>query len=71
MRRIRIPNLNTANPSYPELNGANNNPAYDAWNKYGDESNNAITLNGVDYQGKSKPLSFAEQAIKEFGASRC
>jgi len=47
-------NLNTANPSFPELNGAGNNPAYDAWNKYGDESNNAITLNGVDYEGKKQ-----------------
>ncbi|MBZ5856305.1 TonB-dependent receptor [Flavihumibacter profundi] len=44
---------NTANPAYPELNGENN-PAYDAWNKYGDENNNAITLSGVNYQGGKK-----------------
>ena len=31
-----------------------NNPAYDAWNKYGDESNNAVTLSGVNYEGKSQ-----------------
>ena len=47
-------NLNTANPAYPELNGAENNPAYDAWNRYGDESNNAVTINGVNYQGGNK-----------------
>jgi len=46
-------NLNTANPAYAELNG-NNNPAYDAWNKYGDENNNAVTISGVNYQGGSK-----------------
>lgn len=43
----------TANPDFPELSG-DNNPAYDAWNKYGDENNNAVTLSGVDYQGKSQ-----------------
>jgi outer membrane receptor protein involved in Fe transport len=41
---------NTANPSYPELNGENN-AAYDAWNKYGDENNNAVTVSGVQYKG--------------------
>jgi outer membrane receptor protein involved in Fe transport len=46
-------NLNTANPLYPELNG-DNNPAYDAWNKYGDENNNAVTINGVNYMGSAK-----------------
>jgi iron complex outermembrane recepter protein len=46
-------NLNTANPLYPELNGANN-PAYDAWNKYADENNNAVTINGVNYNGPNK-----------------
>ncbi|PSR52018.1 energy transducer TonB [Adhaeribacter arboris] len=46
-------NLNTANPSFPELAGANN-PAYDAWNKYGDENNNAVTLSGIQYQGKNQ-----------------
>ena len=46
-------NLNTANPAYPELNGENN-PAYDAWNRYADENNNAVTINGVNYQGAAK-----------------
>lgn len=45
--------LNTANPSFAELNGANN-PAYDAWNKYGDENNNLATVDKVSYQGKNQ-----------------
>ncbi|WP_207434268.1 TonB-dependent receptor [Sabulibacter ruber] len=45
--------LNTANPLFPELSGANN-PAYDAWNKYGDENNNAVTISGVQYGGKNQ-----------------
>lgn len=44
-------NLNTANPDFKELNGAANNPAYDAWNRYGDENNNAVTIQGVTYNG--------------------
>lgn len=47
-------NLNTANPAYSALNGAGNNPAADLWNRYGDESNNAVTINGVNYNGGSK-----------------
>jgi iron complex outermembrane recepter protein len=41
----------TANRSFPELNVADH-PAYDAWNKYGDDGgSNAVTINGVDYLG--------------------
>lgn len=43
-------NLVTANPSYPELNG-DANAAYDGWNIYGDENNNAVTISGVTYNG--------------------
>ena len=46
-------NRSTANPSFVELNGSNN-PAYDGWNKYGDENNNALTVSGVQYQNKSQ-----------------
>jgi len=46
-------NRSTANPSFPELAG-DNNPAYDAWNKYGDENNNAVTVSGVQYQGRNQ-----------------
>ena len=41
----------TGNPNYPELNVADH-PAYDAWNKYGDDSgSNAVTVSGVNYNG--------------------
>ncbi|MBL0745041.1 TonB-dependent receptor [Chryseolinea lacunae] len=41
----------TGNPNYPELNVADH-PAYDAWNKYGDDSgSNAVTVSGVTYNG--------------------
>ena len=43
----------TANPAFPELSG-DNNPAADLWNKYGDENNNAVTISGVQYQGRSQ-----------------
>ncbi len=47
-------NLNTANPSFPELNADADNPAYDAWNKYGDDSgSNAVTLTGLTIPGHS------------------
>jgi len=40
--------LNTANPSFADLSGAENNPAYDAWNKYGDDGgSNAVTISGL------------------------
>ncbi len=43
---------NTANPTFPELNGSNN-AAADLWNKYGDENNNSVTITGVQYNGTS------------------
>jgi iron complex outermembrane receptor protein len=46
---------NTANPDFPQLSGANN-PAYDGWNKYGDEKNNNVTVNAF-YQGKEKQFN--------------
>ena len=46
-------NLNTANPAFPELSG-DNNAAYDAWNRYGDENNNAVTINSVKYNGANR-----------------
>lgn len=47
-------NLNTANPSFPELAGNENNPAYDAWNKYGDDNgSNAVTISGLTIPGKA------------------
>jgi len=49
------PNLtpSTANPLFAELN-VQDHPAYDAWNKYGDDGgSNAVTMNGVDYNGNA------------------
>ena len=45
--------LSTANPTLKAFTGTGNNPAYDAWNKYGDESNNAVTISGVRIPGGS------------------
>ncbi len=42
-------NKNTANPSYPALNGANN-IAFDGWNKYGDDAlagSNTVSITGL------------------------
>lgn len=36
--------LSTSNPKNPEFTDGENNPAYDAWNKYGDERNNLVTV---------------------------
>jgi len=45
-------NLNTANPQFPDLNADADNPAYDAWNKYGDDNgSNAVTLSGITIPG--------------------
>ncbi len=41
----------TGNPLYPELNVADH-PAYDAWNKYGDDNgSNQVTVAGITYNG--------------------
>jgi iron complex outermembrane recepter protein len=46
--------LNTANPKFSELNSDIDNPAYDAWNKYGDDSgSNAVTISGLTIPGKT------------------
>ncbi len=41
----------TGNPLYPELN-VSDHPAYDAWNKYGDDNgSNSVTVTGINYNG--------------------
>jgi iron complex outermembrane receptor protein len=43
----------TGNPSYSELDVIDH-PAYDAWNKYGDDNgSNAVTITGLSYKGKT------------------
>lgn len=47
-------NLNTANPKFAELNADADNPAYDAWNKYGDDNgSNAVTISGLTIPGQT------------------
>jgi len=42
----------TGNPAYPELN-VPDHPAYDAWNKYGDDTgSNQVTVSGITYNGQ-------------------
>lgn len=42
----------TGNPNYPELD-IPDHPAYDAWNKYGDDGgSNAVTINDITYNGQ-------------------
>lgn len=46
--------LNTANPRFSELNADTDNPAYDAWNKYGDDNgSNAVTISGLTIPGQT------------------
>lgn len=47
--------LASANPAFPELSG-DNNPAYDAWNRYGDERNNNVPVS-VFYNGKDQTFN--------------
>ena len=44
-----------SNPNFPTLTG-DNNPAYDAWNRYGDENNNNVPVS-VFYQGKDQTIN--------------
>lgn len=48
-------NLNSANPRFPELSG-DDNPAYDAWNRYGDERNNNVAVTAL-YNGKNETFN--------------
>jgi outer membrane receptor protein involved in Fe transport len=46
-------NLKSANPAYPELNGANN-IVFDGWNKYGDDAlagSNTVSITGLTING--------------------
>lgn len=48
-------NLSSSNPAFPEFGGGNN-PAYDAWNRYGDENNNNVPVS-VLYKGKNQTFN--------------
>jgi outer membrane receptor protein involved in Fe transport len=48
-------NLKSANPGFPELNGASN-AAFDGWNKYGDDAlagSNVVSISGLNINGKA------------------
>lgn len=47
--------LNAANPRFPELSGGDN-PAADAWNRYGDERNNNVAIK-VNYKGANETFN--------------
>lgn len=49
-------NRASANPAFPELGSGETNPAYDAWNRYGDERNNNVAV-AVNYLGKRQTFN--------------
>ena len=57
-------NLSTSNPSFPQFSSGGTNPAYDAWNKYGDESNNNIPI-AITYQGKTQTFNVRRTGFYE------
>jgi iron complex outermembrane recepter protein len=61
-------NKNTANPSYPALDGANN-IAFDGWNKYGDDAlagSNTVSVTGLKIDGvTNKTLTVARTGYWE------
>ena len=61
-------NKNTANPSYPALNGPSN-IAFDGWNKYGDDAlagSNTISITGLKIDGaNNKTLTVARTGYWE------
>lgn len=49
--------LKSSNPKFPVFNSPDNNPAYDAWNRYGDERNNNVSVQVVDPAGKTQTFN--------------
>lgn len=60
--------LNSANPRFPELSGADN-PAADLWNNYGDERNNNVSVkvkyNGVNETFNVRRTGYLERDLVE------
>ncbi|RSK43517.1 TonB-dependent receptor [Hymenobacter perfusus] len=48
-------NLASANPRFPELNGASN-PAADLWNRYGDDNAGNVSIT-IPYQGRNETFN--------------
>jgi outer membrane cobalamin receptor len=61
-------NKNSANPSFPALNGSNN-AVFDGWNKYGDDAlqgSNTVSINGLNIDGiTNRTLSVARTGYWE------
>ncbi|GAA3965128.1 TonB-dependent receptor [Mucilaginibacter dorajii] len=61
-------NLKTANPAFPAVSGTDN-PAYDGWNKYGDDAlagSNTVVVKGLTVDGKAMPgLTVARTGYNE------
>jgi len=57
-------NLTSSNPKFSEFSDPGSNPAYDAWNKYGDESNNNNPIS-VTYQGKTQTFNVRRTGFEE------
>jgi iron complex outermembrane receptor protein len=57
-------NLTSSNSKFSQFSDAGANPAYDAWNKYGDESNNNNPIS-VTYQGKSQTFNVRRTGFEE------
>ncbi|QJW88663.1 TonB-dependent receptor [Spirosoma taeanense] len=55
--------LNSANPRFPELSGANN-PAADLWNRYGDDRSSRSTI-AILYGGKTETFNVSRTGYYE------
>lgn len=49
--------LKSSNPKFPQFDSPANNPAYDAWNRYGDERNNNVSVQVTDLEGKTQTFN--------------
>jgi len=50
-------NLKSGNPAFPQFDSPENNPSYDAWNRYGDERNNNVSVQVTDSTGSKKTFN--------------
>lgn len=56
-------NLNSANPRFPELSGANN-PAADLWNRYGDDRSARSSI-AIQYKGRTETFNVSRTGYYE------
>lgn len=53
-----------SNPKFPEFNSAENNPAADEWNRYGDETNNNLPIS-INYNGRPQTFNVRRTGYTE------